>query len=85
MEVTLAVVWKATFKREISVQVHSVHAALPVYYDNNSFALPPVKTSMSVRMTLTVVVRMQSVLTLMAATLAPVLLGILEMDRVAGV
>ena len=37
---------------------------------------------MSVRLVLAVVVRMQSVLTLMAATLAPVLLGILEMDRV---
>ena len=43
------------------------------------------KISMSVRMSLTVVVRMQCVLTLKAATLAPVLLGILEMDRVAGV
>ena len=43
------------------------------------------KISMSVRMSLTVVMRMQCVLTLMAATLAPVLLGILEMDRVAGV
>ena len=36
---------------------------------------------MSVRLVLIVVMRMQSVLTLMATTLAPVLLGILEMDR----
>ena len=43
------------------------------------------QTSMSVRMTLIVVMRMQSVLTLMATTLAPVLLGILEMDRVVWV
>ena len=41
------------------------------------------QTLMSVRKT--VVMRMQSVLTLMATTLAPVLLGILEMDRVVWV
>ena len=40
---------------------------------------------MSVRLVLTVVVTMQCVLTLMATTLAPVLLGILEMDRVVWV
>ena len=40
---------------------------------------------MSVRLVLIVVMRMQSVLTLMATTLAPVLLGILEMDRVVWV
>ena len=41
--------------------------------------------SMSVRLVLTVVMRMQCVLTLKAATLVPVLLGILEMDRVVWV
>ena len=41
--------------------------------------------SMSVRLVLTVVMRMQCVLTLKAATLVPVLLDILEMDRVVWV
>ena len=53
---------------------------------NSVFTKPLIlQISMSVRLVLTVVMRMQCVLTLMATTLAPVLLGILEMDRVVWV
>ena len=53
---------------------------------NGVFTKPLIlQISMSVRLVLTVVMRMQCVLTLMATTLAPALLGILEMDRVVWV